>query len=350
MNSSPRQPSGTSVGGQKLVHEGESLSVTEAAAKRAAGLGAFLRSRVERGGADSATSGSTRVEAVSVALEQIVVIEPGSPGEINPRSRESEAAQDVLSLTASIRTHGLLQPLIVRPMGHHRYQLIAGHRRFDAVSQLGWTHVPVRVLAVDDVDAMAIALVENEQRANLSVLEQAWSLRRIFDCLVADGRATTQEDLALMVGHSTGWVSQRLAIGERITRELVDNSAATLESAALHRLPEVALTEIVKASTDATMLAKLRRTLARVRNGTAASKAVRRSGRPKAVVAYRKRRGPGGGFTLEVRRDVLLMTAEEAEHLLEILRPIVATLQVQSDAIGEGELMEAGGITSSFRV
>jgi ParB family chromosome partitioning protein len=100
-------------------------------------------------------------------------------GRYQPRARMDEAALD--ELAASIRQHGVMQPLVVRPIGDGRYEIIAGERRFRAAQLAGLAEVPVILRAVSDQDALAMALIENIQREDLNPLEEAQAIRRLLD-------------------------------------------------------------------------------------------------------------------------------------------------------------------------
>lgn len=138
-------------------------------------------------------------------LEQAAAAVPASEVEValvdpNPwQPRTAIAAADLAELADSLRAHGLVQPIVVRPQGG-RYQLIAGQRRLAAARNLGWRTVAVRVLDVDDRQMAEIAIVENLQRRDLDPLEKAASFRTYlatWNC--------TQEELAkrLAVDRST---------------------------------------------------------------------------------------------------------------------------------------------------
>ena len=110
------------------------------------------------------------------------------PGRYQPRTRMDESA--LAELTASIRQHGLMQPIVVRPVGQApagtdprscRYEIIAGERRFRASQAAGMTEVPVIVRDVPDEQALALALIENIQREDLNPLEQAQAVKRLID-------------------------------------------------------------------------------------------------------------------------------------------------------------------------
>src|SRR5688572_6715297 len=97
------------------------------------------------------------------------------PNPFQPRREFSE--QELADLVASIRENGLLQPIVVRPVptngGATQYELVAGERRWRAVTRLGWREVPATVRSVDDRTLLVLALVENLQRSDLSAFEEA---------------------------------------------------------------------------------------------------------------------------------------------------------------------------------
>jgi ParB family chromosome partitioning protein len=101
------------------------------------------------------------------------------PGRYQPRTRMDESS--LRDLAASIRTYGVMQPLVVRPVGPGRWEIIAGERRFRAAQIAGLAEVPVVVREVPDEQALALALIENIQREDLNPLEQAQAIRRLID-------------------------------------------------------------------------------------------------------------------------------------------------------------------------
>jgi ParB family transcriptional regulator, chromosome partitioning protein len=84
-------------------------------------------------------------------------------------------------LAQSIRVHGLMQPIVVRPVGEGRYEIIAGERRFRAAGIAGLGEVPVVLRDVPDESALAMALIENIQREDLNPLEEAQAIQRLLD-------------------------------------------------------------------------------------------------------------------------------------------------------------------------
>src|SRR6185436_601813 len=105
------------------------------------------------------------------------------PGKYQPRTRMDEKA--LAELAASIRAQGLMQPLLVRPVGssngRDQYELIAGERRWRAAQLAGLTEVPALVRDVQDSAALAMALIENIQREDLNPIEEAAGLQRLID-------------------------------------------------------------------------------------------------------------------------------------------------------------------------
>ena len=121
----------------------------------------------------------------------------------NPRRSFSEASLD--ELTASVRRHGVLQPILVRPNGDG-FVLIAGARRLRAAKLAGCTTVPARVLELDDAAADEATIIENLHRENVHPLDEGVSYQR----LVSAGR--TIEDIAAALGKSKGYIYQRISL------------------------------------------------------------------------------------------------------------------------------------------
>ena len=102
-------------------------------------------------------------------------------GKYQPRTRMDAASLD--ELAASIRAQGLMQPILVRPLGDasDRYEIVAGERRWRAAQIAGLTEVPTLIREIPDESALAMALIENIQRENLNPLEEAQGLQRLID-------------------------------------------------------------------------------------------------------------------------------------------------------------------------
>jgi ParB family transcriptional regulator, chromosome partitioning protein len=101
------------------------------------------------------------------------------PGKYQPRTKMDQQA--LAELAASIRSQGLMQPLLVRAVDRDRYELIAGERRWRAAQMAGLEEVPVLVRDVPDDAALAMSLIENIQRENLNPMEEAAGVQRLLD-------------------------------------------------------------------------------------------------------------------------------------------------------------------------
>jgi ParB family transcriptional regulator, chromosome partitioning protein len=136
---------------------------------------------------------------------QTIAIDRLRPGKYQPRTRMDEASLD--ELAQSIRDHGVMQPVLVRPVEGGRFEIIAGERRWRAAQRAGLTDVPALVKQVPDQAALAIALIENIQRENLNPLEQANGIHR----LIAEF-GLTHEAAAKAVGRSRSAVTNLLRL------------------------------------------------------------------------------------------------------------------------------------------
>lgn len=126
-------------------------------------------------------------------------------GRYQPRlDMRPEALED---LAASIKAQGLMQPIVVRPIGNKRYEIIAGERRWRASQMAGLDSIPVIVKDVPDEAAIAMALIENIQREDLSPIEEAMALKRLQDEF-----ELTQQEVADAVGKSRTTVTNLIRL------------------------------------------------------------------------------------------------------------------------------------------
>lgn len=126
------------------------------------------------------------------------------PNRLQPRKDFDEEA--IASLADSIKDHGLLQPIVVRPYGR-AYQIVAGERRWRAARVAGLGEVPVVIKEFSDSEAMQIALIENLQRENLNPVEEALGYREL-----SEKYDMTQESIAEMTGRSRSAVTNAIRI------------------------------------------------------------------------------------------------------------------------------------------
>jgi len=128
------------------------------------------------------------------------------PGKYQPRKTFDE--QPLADLAASIKEKGVLSPILVRPIGADRYEIVAGERRWRA-AQLAKLHdVPVVVREMADGEALEIAIIENVQRADLNAIEEATAYRQLMD----EPFKRTQEEVAQHVGKSRSHVANTVRL------------------------------------------------------------------------------------------------------------------------------------------
>ena len=140
------------------------------------------------------------IASTSAVKLKIMDIEPNRD---QPRKIFDEDA--LAELADSIAKHGVIQPLLVRPMPDGSYQLVAGERRWRASRMAGLTEVPVVIKELSDDEAMALALIENLQREDLNAIEEAQGIKALMDTL-----SLTQDEAAERVGKSRPAVANAL--------------------------------------------------------------------------------------------------------------------------------------------
>ncbi|BAS47139.1 ParB family chromosome partioning protein [Staphylococcus schleiferi] len=135
----------------------------------------------------------------SIKIERIV------PNRYQPRQKFDTAR--IEELAESINAHGLLQPIVVRPIEENMYEIIAGERRFRALQMNHMTEAEVLIRHLDDEETAVVALIENIQRENLSAIEEAEAYKKL---LAFEG--ITQAELAKSVGKSQSFIANKLRL------------------------------------------------------------------------------------------------------------------------------------------
>jgi len=168
------------------------------------GLGRGLGALLEGQGTDISVSGGVSESAIAGSISNI----PVSQIEANPFQPRTRFDQEKLDeLAASISQLGIIQPLTVRKVDVHKYQLISGERRFRASQLAGLTEVPAYVRVANDQAMLEMALVENIQRDDLDAIEVAISYQRLIDeCKL------TQEGLGDRVGKKRSTITNYLRL------------------------------------------------------------------------------------------------------------------------------------------
>jgi len=162
---------------------------------RRSGLGKGLGALIPTG--ESVDSSSTELHEIPVSRVR--------PNQHQPRAYFDEEA--LVSLTASVRELGVLQPILVRPLGDGEFELIAGERRWRAAKRAGLPTVPALIRTVQDAAALEQALVENLHREDLNALEEAAAYQQLMEDF-----GLTQEKVALRVGKSRSAVTNTLRL------------------------------------------------------------------------------------------------------------------------------------------
>ena len=105
------------------------------------------------------------------ALVQEIGLGQIKPSKANPRRRTDDSA--MIELAANIKTHGVLQPILVRPVSARGFEIVCGERRWRASKTAGKDSIPARIVNLTDVEALEIAVIENVQRENVHELDEA---------------------------------------------------------------------------------------------------------------------------------------------------------------------------------
>lgn len=243
----------------------------------------------------------------------------------NPYQPRHDFPEEALAeLTESLRTSGLLQPIVVRPANGH-YEIIAGERRWRAAERLGWQEIPAVVRDVDDRTLLALALVENLQRDGLSPVDEARGYHRLMSEFNA-----SHADVAELVGRDRSTVANSvrlLKLPETVQQMLHDGRLTTGHARALLQLSETqAMTRLATTIVERGLSVREVETLARG-DKPPARRAVRGRRRPaphlqRVEDALRRRlqtdayvvtRGKGGRITINFYSN------DDLARLLEIL-------------------------------
>lgn len=152
-----------------------------------------------------------------------------TPNRYQPRTVFDDARIEELALT--IRTHGLIQPIVVRQYEDDKYEIIAGERRFRAATKLGWEKVPAIIKNLNDTETASVALIENLQREELTAIEEAVAYQKLIEL-----HNLTQEALAQRLGKGQSTIANKLRLlklPEEIKRALLEKSITERHARAL---------------------------------------------------------------------------------------------------------------------
>lgn len=138
-------------------------------------------------------------EVLNIAIEKIV------PNRYQPRTVFDD--DKIEELARTIHTHGVIQPIIIRKMDDEKYEIIAGERRFRAMTKLKWAEVPAIIRNLSDKETASIALIENLQREELTAIEEAVAYQKLLKL-----HELTQEALAQRLGKGQSTVANKLRL------------------------------------------------------------------------------------------------------------------------------------------
>jgi ParB family chromosome partitioning protein len=243
------------------------------------------------------------------------------PGRYQPRTKMDQQA--LAELAASIRSQGLMQPLLVRPVDRERYELIAGERRWRAAQMAGLDEVPALVREVPDEAALAMSLIENIQRENLNPMEEAAGVQRLVEEF-----KMTHEQAADAVGRSRSATTNLLRLLKlaKPVQELVLDG--TLEMG--HARAILALEPAHQVEAGSRVAAKglsVRETEALVRKLLRGSAARRKKRADRDLARLEEEVAERLGTTVEIRpsrkgRGRVIVHYASLDHLEQLLRKL----------------------------
>jgi len=156
--------------------------------------------------------------AADIQVKKTLRVSEIEPNRDQPRKYFSEDA--INALAESIREHGMIQPILVRPLSTGSYQIVAGERRWRAARMLGMDEVPVTIRELTDSQTMQIAIIENLQRENLNPIEEANGYSELIEKY-----SMTQDEVAKLVGRSRSAIanSVRMLTLPAKVQKLIEN-------------------------------------------------------------------------------------------------------------------------------
>lgn len=157
------------------------------------------------------------------------------PNRFQPRTIFNE--EKIEELARTIRTHGMIQPIVVREIEDDQFEIIAGERRYRAIQSLEWTEVPAIIKNLNDTETASVALIENLQREELTPIEEAIAYGKLLDI-----HNLTQEALAQRLGKGQSTVANKLRLlklPEEIQEGLLQKKITERHARALIPLKDV---------------------------------------------------------------------------------------------------------------
>jgi ParB family transcriptional regulator, chromosome partitioning protein len=183
------------------------------------------------------------VEFVDTSIIEQIEMKMIRPSSFAVRDKFQKYCEDDESLIISIREHGLIQPILIRPLSHG-FEIVAGHRRYQACKSLRWRFIPCKIREMTNKQAFEIQLSENIQRKSMDPIEEAEAFRRY----VIDFGWGGVSDLAKKIGKSEEYVSHRiqlLKLSEEIKNKIVSNGLNVSKAIEISTIPIEKQSQIV---------------------------------------------------------------------------------------------------------
>jgi ParB family transcriptional regulator, chromosome partitioning protein len=175
------------------------------------------------------------MEFVDSSIVEQIEMKMIRPSQFATRDKFQRNDPDFETLVNSIREHSLLQPILIRPL-EHSFEIVAGHRRFQACRTLRWRFIPAKIRELSDKQAYEIQLTENIQRKSMDSIEEAEAFRRY----VIDFGWGGVSELARKIGKSEEYVShhmQLLKLPDEIKHKIVNNSLNVSQAIEIVQIP-----------------------------------------------------------------------------------------------------------------
>jgi len=183
------------------------------------------------------------VEFVDTSIIEQIEMKMIRPSSFAVRDKFQKYCEDDEFLIISIREHGLIQPILIRPLSHG-FEIVAGHRRYQACKSLRWRFIPCKIREMTNKQAFEIQLSENIQRKSMDPIEEAEAFRRY----VIDFGWGGVSDLAQKIGKSEEYVSHRiqlLKLSEEIKNKIVSNRLNVSKAIEISTIPIEKQSQIV---------------------------------------------------------------------------------------------------------
>ncbi|MCJ7638111.1 MAG: ParB/RepB/Spo0J family partition protein, partial [Nitrososphaeraceae archaeon] len=183
------------------------------------------------------------MEFVDTSIIEQIEMKMIRPSSFAVRDKFQKYCEDDESLIISIREHGLIQPILIRPLSHG-FEIVAGHRRYQACKSLRWRFIPCKIREMTNKQAFEIQLSENIQRKSMDPIEEAEAFRRY----VIDFGWGGVSDLAKKIGKSEEYVSHRiqlLKLSEEIKEKIASNRLNVSKAIEISTIPIEKQSQIV---------------------------------------------------------------------------------------------------------